>query len=89
MNEIVTMLDLYVQPGARRAGVRGIHGGRIKISVAVPPVEGLANEALIEFLSERLRIPRSDITIFRGESSRLKTLKIIGLTSDQIDDRLL
>ena len=48
-------LELYVQPGARKSEFAGEHGGRTKIRLAAPPVEGRANEALIEFLSERLK----------------------------------
>jgi uncharacterized protein (TIGR00251 family) len=69
-------LSLYVQPGARRTAVVGLHGERLKIAVASPPVEGRANEALLEFLSSRLRLRRSALTLASGASSREKRIVI-------------
>ncbi|MFM9953725.1 MAG: DUF167 domain-containing protein [Opitutaceae bacterium] len=49
-----------------------------------PPVEGRANEALCEFLADRLDLPRRAITVLRGDTSRQKVLRISGLTLDAV-----
>ena len=72
------ILDLYVQPGARKSEFAGEHGGRIKLRLAAPPVEGKANEALIEFLAEHYGVPRRNVRIASGLKSRQKRVVIDG-----------
>ena len=45
------VLDLRVQPGAKRTEVAGMHGERVKIRLAAPPVDGAANDELVRFLA--------------------------------------
>ena len=52
--------------------------------LAAPPVEGAANEALIEFLAARLRLPRRALTLVSGDRSRLKRVAIAGVTADAV-----
>jgi len=68
-----------VQPNAKRTEVAGRHGDAIKIRVAAPPVDGAANEELIRFLADRLKVPQSAVTILRGAGSRHKRVQIRGL----------
>ncbi len=70
--------DVHVQPGARRSEVAGLHGGRLKIRVAGPPVEGKANTELVRYVADRLGVPRRAVHIVRGERSRAKTLLVVG-----------
>jgi hypothetical protein len=70
------ILPVRVHPGARRDDVTGVHDGALKISLTTPPTDGRANDALIAFIAERLRIPRSQITLLSGAASRSKTLRI-------------
>ena len=51
-------LAVRVHPGARKNGVTGIHADAVKIALTSPPVDGKANEELIAFLAEALRLPR-------------------------------
>jgi uncharacterized protein len=54
------------------------------VKVTAPPVEGLANKALVALLSEKLGIAKKDIEITSGKSSRLKSLRIHGLTEADV-----
>jgi hypothetical protein len=74
MSRIV--LELHVQPGAKRTEMAGKHGGRIKVRLAAPPVDGKANEALVEFLAEHYGVPRRSVTIESGLHSRQKKVTI-------------
>ena len=74
-----TLLLLYIQPGASKSEIKGIHGTRLKISIKAPPVDGAANEAVIEFLADHYRIPRSRIHLISGKTSRQKNIWIQGL----------
>lgn len=70
------VLELHVQPGAKRTEFAGKHGERIKLRLAAPAHEGRANEALIAFLSGVYRVPRKNVTIASGERSRAKRVII-------------
>ena len=50
--------------------------GRFKVYLTAPPIEGKANKALIEFISEHFSVKKSKIKIIRGEKSREKVLEI-------------
>jgi len=47
-----------------------------KITLKAVPEKGKANTELVRFLSKSLKIPRQNITIISGKSSRTKLLKI-------------
>ncbi len=70
---------MHVQPGARKTEAVGMHGARLKVRLAAPPVDGKANRALTDWAAEWLGVPRSAVTLVRGATSRQKTLRIEGL----------
>ena len=73
------VLEVLVQPRASRTRAAGEHGGRLKIQLAAPPVDGEANRALVEFLAEELGIRKVDVAILRGETGRRKTIRVSGV----------
>jgi uncharacterized protein len=74
------LLNLRVLPGARRSSIEGPYGeSALKLKVAAPPVGGKANTEAERFLAELLGIPRSDVTVVRGTSSRDKVILIHGV----------
>jgi uncharacterized protein len=75
-------LALHVQPGARRTAVVGVHGARLKIAIATPPVDGRANAALLEFLADRLGVARSSLELVSGANSRDKRVAIASQLPD-------
>jgi uncharacterized protein (TIGR00251 family) len=50
--------------------------GRVKVYLTAPPVEGRANQALIEVLAAHFQVRKGDIRIIRGEKSRDKLIQI-------------
>lgn len=78
------ILALYCQPGAKKTEVQGEHDGRLKIRLAAPPVEGKANDALVLWLSKQLHINRSSIELLAGDLSRLKRVKVRGVSPELI-----
>lgn len=70
------MLDIRVQPGARRSEVAGLHAGRLKIRIAAPAIEGRANDALVAFLAEALGVPRQAVRVLKGGHSRDKAVAV-------------
>ena len=65
-------IHVHAQPGAKRTEVVGLHGDCIKVRLASPPVDGKANDCLIDFLARRLGVKKRQITIARGINSRRK-----------------
>jgi uncharacterized protein (TIGR00251 family) len=81
-------IDVLVQPRASRAKIGPRHDGRIKIAVTAPPVDGEANAAVIELVAKSLGVAKSAVEVVAGASSRRKTLRIAGVTADQIEELL-
>jgi len=77
-----------VQPRARKNAITGTVGEALKVSLTAPPVEGRANQAVIEFLADFFAIPRASITITSGATSRLKRVCISGMSSGAVQQRL-
>ncbi|HEY8279552.1 MAG TPA: DUF167 domain-containing protein [Bdellovibrionota bacterium] len=78
-----TLIQIHTQPKASRTAIVGRHGDALKVAVQAPPVDGAANEALQEFLSEVFGLARSKVRLRQGASSRKKTFQLIGLTLEQ------
>ena len=81
-------LTVRIHPGARKNAITGIHDAALKISLTAPPIEGRANQALIAFLADQLRIPKSRITLLTGTTSRSKTLRITGKSAAEVQAAL-
>jgi uncharacterized protein (TIGR00251 family) len=77
--------DVLVQPRASRAQIGPLHDGRVKIAVTAPPVDGEANAAVIELVAKSLGIAKRAVEVTAGASSRRKTLRVTGVTMQQIE----
>ena len=65
-------------PRGGRDAVVGERNGSVLIRVSSPPVDGRANEALIAFVAKTIGVPKSAVTIIRGETSRNKVIRVEG-----------
>ena len=79
-------LTLHIQPGAKKTECAGLHGDALKIRLAAPPVDGKANEALIKFMAESLKLPKSAVNLKSGQTSRRKVLELSGAEACAIAD---
>lgn len=85
-----TALAIRVTPRARRDEiVEVLPDQTIKVRLTAPPVEGKANEALVEFLSKVLAVSRSRIEIVAGEKGRDKLVSVLDLDSEEAQARIL
>jgi uncharacterized protein (TIGR00251 family) len=82
--EGAVMFLVRVQPRASKDEIAGEMGGALKVRLRAPAVEDRANEALIEFLAQLLKTPRSAVRILGGDRSRTKHMEIRGVTRQQI-----
>jgi uncharacterized protein (TIGR00251 family) len=81
-------IRVLVQPRAATSEAAGMHDGCWKIRVAAPPVDGAANEALIEFLAKRLGIAKSRVWVAAGAGARRKLVEIEGVALAAVEAAL-
>ena len=72
------VLELHVQPGAKRTEVAGLHGDALKVRLAAPPVDGRANDALLRFIADRFGVPLRNVELRQGGQSRHKRVAVSG-----------
>ena len=80
--------DVQVVPRASRDRLGPVHGDRLKVQLTAPPVDGAANDALVQLVAKSLGRPRGAVEIVRGETSRKKTLRVAGATRDALLHRI-
>jgi uncharacterized protein (TIGR00251 family) len=83
-DEAAALVDVRVIPRAKKTEVDGERDGALVVRVAAPPVEGAANDALIDFFARALRVPRHAVRIVSGERGRRKRVAIAGVTPDEV-----
>lgn len=81
-------LWLRVKPRARRCRLVRLSSDDLCLELTAPPVEGKANEAAVDFLSESLNLPRRSVEIVTGTKSRRKLFRITAGSAEQTIARL-
>ncbi|MBO0719991.1 MAG: YggU family protein [Blastocatellia bacterium] len=79
------IFSVRVQPRASRSCVAGEVEGTLRIRLAAAPVDGEANEELLNFLAKLLDIPRRQLEIVSGQRSKNKVLRISGITGERLE----
>ena len=77
-------VDIWVQPGASRERVVGLHGDAVKIAVAAPPEKGAANRALEKLLAEEFGLAAGAVAVISGGGSRRKRVSLQGVSPDRV-----
>ena len=81
-------VELKVIPNAPRDEIAGWLGEALKVKIKAPALEGRANDALLDFLAQKLGVPRRDLSLLRGDKSRRKVVQIAGLDDAAVRQRL-
>jgi uncharacterized protein (TIGR00251 family) len=81
-------LKVKAVPNATANAVAGRLGDAWKIRLHAPPEDGKANKALLDFLSEKLALPRTALALAVGNASREKLVSINGLSLSSVEARL-
>lgn len=87
------LIRLYIQPRASKNEIIGVMPAAygkdaLKIRLTSPPIEGAANAACIEFIADMLGIRKNQIEIASGQKSRIKQIRIKGISLRQAEDAL-
>jgi len=70
------ILHVQIQPKSSKDEVVGILGENLKIKITAPPIDGKANEHLCRFIAKVFNVSKSQVSILKGETSKIKTLLI-------------
>ena len=69
-------LRLKVVPRSSKDAIAGLLGDRLKVTVTAPPVDGKANAHLVRWFAKLCGVPKSNVEVVAGETSRNKTIAI-------------
>jgi uncharacterized protein len=83
-----TILPVRAHPGARRNEIRGVQDGMLKVSVTQAPEKGKANKAVIDLLSKKLGLKKSQIELLSGETSHQKRFLVRGVKPVELTERI-
>lgn len=79
------LVDVLVQPRASRARLGPVRQDRLVVAVTAPPVDGEANRAVVDALARALGVPRTNVEVVRGDTSRRKTVRVRGVTRAAVE----
>lgn len=74
-----------VQPRASRSETCGLIGGALKVRLQAPPVDGAANDSLIELMADLLGVARRQVRIVAGVASRSKVVEVEGVDRGRVE----
>ena len=81
-------LKVKISPNAKKNEIIGWFGDQLKIKISAVPEKGKANVELVNFLSEKLEIPKDFIEIIAGHTSSSKFLEIKGICLEDLENKL-
>lgn len=90
MNAVTAQADgctvtFKVVPRASKSEFAGREEAWIKVRLQAPPVDGKANDALIAFLADYFKVPRRDVVLVAGQTSRLKIVRLAGVPAERFN----
>lgn len=74
-------LRVWARPRAAVSTIVGLHDGALAVRLAAPPVDGAANEALIDLFSRVCGLSRRSVVIEQGHGGRHKIVRLVGAAS--------
>ena len=77
------VLEIKVIPNAPKSKIEGWEEGRLKVKIRALPEKGKANAELIALLANVFDLPKSQIELLTGATSRLKRVRIHGLSQEE------
>jgi len=80
---------VHVVPKSIKNEVAGKHGDALKIRLTANSASGIANDTLVNFLAQKLKIERKDVEVAAGLTSSEKMVVVVGLTPVEVEARLL
>jgi len=73
------IVPIRATPRAGKSALAGVRDGVLLVRLRAAPADGAANAELLVLLSKVLRVPKRDIALVSGQSSRTKRVRVAGL----------
>ena len=71
-------IHVRVKPGASRTAVGGRYGDALVVTVTARAVDGKATEAALRAVADAFGVPRRDVALVAGATSRDKIIELAG-----------
>jgi uncharacterized protein (TIGR00251 family) len=81
-------ITIRVTPRASASKIAGVKDGAVLVRVTAPPVEGKANKAVCEVVAKGVGVPKSRVSVVRGDTGRDKVVEIIGISQASAEAKL-
>jgi uncharacterized protein len=78
------LVRVRAKPRASKSRVLGFREGLLEVAVAAPPVDGEANEELVRTVAKHFALPRRAVTVEAGDTSRMKRLRLEGISVEDV-----
>jgi uncharacterized protein (TIGR00251 family) len=82
------VIEVRVIPRAGKSGIAGTRGDALLVRLHAAPVEGKANEELIDVIADALGVAKRAVSIVSGERSRQKRVQVAGIDAATAESRL-
>jgi uncharacterized protein YggU (UPF0235/DUF167 family) len=83
-----TVFYVKVIAGSSRTALAGVQNGMLKIKLSAAPEKGKANQALVDFLADKLGIKKKFIRITAGLTSKVKQITAEQITPEALIEKL-
>ena len=83
-----TEIRVFVIPRSSQCGITGTHDGALKIKLTKPPVDGQANAECCKVVAKHLGVPKSQVRVASGKTSRRKVLLVEGVSEEEVSERI-
>ena len=70
------IINVRVNCNAKNASITKNDSGLL-VNMNIKPIDGKANEMLISILSKYYDVPKSSVSVLRGQRSRIKMIEIV------------
>ena len=88
-NPAGVLLAIKLQPRSSKNEIGGTLGHELKVKITSAPVDGKANQAVLDFLSAELGCRRNALELVKGHTSRHKLILVRGLSAEEAAARLV
>lgn len=82
------LLPVRAQPRSSKNQIDSIHDGRLKVCVTQVPEKAKANKALLKVIQEGLNLKRSQIELYKGETTSLKVFRITEISLEELQSKI-
>jgi len=87
--EHAVRVTVRAKPRASHSRIARVDGLKVEVALAAPPVDGAANEALLELFASALSLPKRSLSLVLGQTGKHKVIEITGLSAEEVTARLL